>query len=154
MTFPGNSRTERREGVFFTWNSQPAALHWGKRGAGRCLQQYIGPKEAHNSTAMLRKPYIILFAAMAFIMAGPGNSVAEDAQADKIEILHYEDIPGLTGTEKAAIESLKAQNRTLTYGALLSTEAFIDRQQFFRLYGKALCPAFLFVRHQVQPQAV
>ena len=86
MTFPGNSRAERREGVFFTWNSQPAALHWGKRGAGRCLQQYIGPKEAHNSTAMLRKPYIILFAAMAFIMAGPGNSVAEDAQADKIEI--------------------------------------------------------------------
>lgn len=76
---------------------------------------------------------------MAFMLAGPHCVVAENAPAENAEILRYEDIPGITEAEKAAIESLREQNRTLTYGALLSTEAFIDNDDSFSGYTGRLC---------------
>ena len=89
---------------------------------------------------MPRKLYILFFIAFTvFTLAGPSRAFAENTQAGATEILRYEDIPGITETEKAAIESLKEQNRTLTYGALLSTEAFVDNDGNFSGYTEKLC---------------
>ena len=51
----------------------------------------------------------------------------------------YRDIPGVTQDEIAAIEALKAGRDTLVYGALLSTEAFIDDRGEVAGYTRRLC---------------
>ena len=89
---------------------------------------------------MLRKSHIFLFTAvLALILVWPGHAVSKNPPAGAVDISRYEDIPGITETEKAAIESLQAQNRTLTYGALLSTEAFINNDGVFSGYTERLC---------------
>ena len=65
-------------------------------------------------------------------------SMALGKQPDR-EILHYTDIPGITKAEVAAIQSVAAQGKSLTYGALLSTEAFIDENGAFTGYTRRLC---------------
>ncbi|MCL1854771.1 MAG: diguanylate cyclase [Clostridia bacterium] len=50
---------------------------------------------------------------------------AADAALPIASVKTYKDIPGVTAEEIAAIEALKSQRNSLSYGAVLATEAFI-----------------------------
>ncbi len=62
-----------------------------------------------------------------------------NGQAHTDEIASFRNIPGITAEEIAAIESVQAQNRTIVYGSLLSTEAYIDENGVFSGYTQKLC---------------
>ena len=55
------------------------------------------------------------------------------------DVLRYTDIPGITETEIAAVQSIAARNRPIAYGALPSTEAFIDNNGVLAGYTQRLC---------------
>jgi PAS domain S-box-containing protein len=60
--------------------------------------------------------------------------------ADDIDsIKSYLDIPGVTAEEIAAIEALKAQGRSFSYGMLFSTEAFVSPFGAFAGFSPAFC---------------
>ena len=51
----------------------------------------------------------------------------------------YLDIPGITQEEIDAIDALRAEGRTFSYGALLSTENFLDKDGQLSGYASDLC---------------
>ena len=55
------------------------------------------------------------------------------------QIPNYKDIPGVTQAEIDAIEALKSSGRTFSYGALLSTEMFVNENGQLDGYTTELC---------------
>jgi len=73
-----------------------------------------------------------------FIFSGCGASPNEQSDAYTI-FFSYRDIPGVTDEEIAAIEALRAQGGTFTYGMLQSTDAFLNENGEIRGYAALLC---------------
>ncbi|SBW04238.1 PAS domain protein [uncultured delta proteobacterium] len=84
----------------------------------------------------MRNLYVVLLCAALAVLLCCSASHAKQTGTD---IRHYTEVPGITEAEVAAIRSLAAQNRTLTYGALLSTEASIDTNGVFTGYTQRFC---------------
>ncbi len=67
---------------------------------------------------------------------------ARRAPEDSTSILTYRDIPGITQEEIEGIEALKAHDRALVYGALSSTESFLDENGRLSGYTVRVCALF------------
>ncbi len=59
--------------------------------------------------------------------------------ASRPKTLGYAHIPGITEEEISAIKALQARNKSLVYGALPSTEAFVDENGRFGGYATEFC---------------
>ncbi|MDR2964308.1 MAG: hypothetical protein LBU88_00845, partial [Treponema sp.] len=77
-------------------------------------------------TTMPRKTIIILLALIAIVtIAFTGCAAKTEPYFDIYSIKSYRDIPGVTGEEIAAIEALKAEGRSFSFGNIYSTEGFV-----------------------------
>ncbi len=64
----------------------------------------------------------------------------EEKRALPLPTIHsYTQIPGITKDEIAAIQAIQKKNKPLSYGVLLSTEAFINDDGEFSGYAQRLC---------------
>jgi ABC-type amino acid transport substrate-binding protein len=59
------------------------------------------------------------------LFSSTGYGAAPDAASPLAPVMTYRTIPGVTAEEIAAIEALKSRRSSLSYGAVLATEAFI-----------------------------
>lgn len=73
----------------------------------------------------------LCFAILAIGIVSPAKGT--DAKTD------YRQVPGLTQAEAEAIEALQKEGRILNYGALLSAEAFLDKEGNVSGYTARLC---------------
>ena len=80
---------------------------------------------------MQRLIAILISACMIAVFAAPAHAAAQ--------ISDYRDIPGVTQEEIAAIEALKSSRHELSYGSLLSTEAFLGADGAFAGYTLYVC---------------
>ena len=71
------------------------------------------------------KRWVALCLALALACSFAGCAAAPDSAFDLESIGTYQDIPGVTAEEIAAIEALKSQREYFSYGQMEETEAFI-----------------------------
>ncbi|MDR1471805.1 MAG: response regulator [Synergistaceae bacterium] len=85
----------------------------------------------------MKKGYSALFLAAVLLLTGCGGT---GQSRDKYpEYTSYRDIPGITGEEIAAIESLRARGDGFTYGMTASTEAFYNAEGRIEGYAALFC---------------
>ena len=77
------------------------------------------------------------FATLFFVFA-IGTCFGVSAQ-ESDQIPHYSSVPGITPEEIAAIEALRVGGRAFSYGAVLSTENFLDKDGQLAGYASDLC---------------
>ncbi len=86
---------------------------------------------------MMRTILILLLFAAASLFSGCDTE--KNGDAVRSGIASYVDIPGITEAEITAVKALQGQDREFVYGALLSTESFINDGCEFSGYTKRLC---------------
>ena len=80
----------------------------------------------------------VLFAL--FVGALPSFAANTEKSSPSPAVLHsFRDIPGITQEEIIAIEALQKEGRTVVYGALLSTEAFVRNDGSIGGFAALLC---------------
>jgi PAS domain S-box-containing protein len=88
---------------------------------------------------MLARKYL-LFSILLLATLSSGYNTSEKKQSDSlISLSSYQDIPGVTDEEIAAIETLKKQGASFTYGMESSTEAFLNADGEIKGYSALIC---------------